>query len=283
MTLEIAQGAIEDVQRDLEAIPGLLEAHATTGSGDVLCRVAAASHEALQQVLVDLNRSPRRRPFHQRGRAVARWCRGARCRCCESAAAPGRRPGAARAGTLTHVNSHIRPSPLTGRDGTVISEGPTGGPTRPGGQMTDPKTWKRAAGAAGLVATGLVAGGILAGTLSANAADTAHDDRRRTARPARPVDPSQPQRSDEQLLTGDTKAHGGEGGAGEVRRRDDRAHRDRLRRGLRVAHRHRDGQHVIVQVDKDFAVTGTQTGGPGGTAAPDATPTTADRRDSGGA
>jgi DNA-binding Lrp family transcriptional regulator len=58
VTLEIAQGAIEDVQRDLEAIPGLLEAHATTGSGDVLCRVAAESHEALQKVLVDLNRSP---------------------------------------------------------------------------------------------------------------------------------------------------------------------------------------------------------------------------------
>jgi DNA-binding Lrp family transcriptional regulator len=57
VTLEIAQGAIEDVQRDLENIPGLLEAHATTGSGDVLCRVAARSHEALQQTLVDLNRS----------------------------------------------------------------------------------------------------------------------------------------------------------------------------------------------------------------------------------
>lgn len=58
VTLEIAQGAIEEVQRDLEAIPGLLEAHATTGSGDVLCRVAASSHEGLQQILVDLNRSP---------------------------------------------------------------------------------------------------------------------------------------------------------------------------------------------------------------------------------
>src|SRR3712207_8528282 len=58
VTLEIAQGAIEDVQRDLENLPGLLEARATTGSGDVLCRVAASSHEALQQVLVDLNRSP---------------------------------------------------------------------------------------------------------------------------------------------------------------------------------------------------------------------------------
>ncbi len=57
VTLEIAQGAIEDVQQDLESIPGVLEAHATTGSGDVLCRVAASSHEALQQTLVDLNRS----------------------------------------------------------------------------------------------------------------------------------------------------------------------------------------------------------------------------------
>jgi DNA-binding Lrp family transcriptional regulator len=57
VTLEIAQGALEDVQRDLEAIPGLLEAHATTGSGDVLCRVAASSHEGLQQILLDLNRS----------------------------------------------------------------------------------------------------------------------------------------------------------------------------------------------------------------------------------
>src|SRR3712207_9434101 len=58
VTLEIAQGAIEDVRQDLESIPGVLEAHATTGSGDVLCRVAASSHEALQQTLVDLNRSP---------------------------------------------------------------------------------------------------------------------------------------------------------------------------------------------------------------------------------
>ncbi|SFK51956.1 Lrp/AsnC family transcriptional regulator [Geodermatophilus ruber] len=57
VTLEIAQGAIEAVRRDLESIPGVLEAHATTGSGDVLCRVAASSHEALQQALLDLNRS----------------------------------------------------------------------------------------------------------------------------------------------------------------------------------------------------------------------------------
>lgn len=57
VTLEIAQGALDAVHRDLEAIPGILEAHATTGSGDVLCRVAATSHEALQQTLVELNRS----------------------------------------------------------------------------------------------------------------------------------------------------------------------------------------------------------------------------------
>ena len=57
VTLEIAQGAIEDVRQDLEGMPGILEAHAATGSGDVLCRVAASSHEALQQTLVDLDRS----------------------------------------------------------------------------------------------------------------------------------------------------------------------------------------------------------------------------------
>ncbi|MCV2487825.1 Lrp/AsnC family transcriptional regulator [Geodermatophilus sp. YIM 151500] len=57
VTLEIAQGAIEDVTRDLEAIPGVLEAHATTGSGDVLCRVAAASHEDLQRTLLAIDRS----------------------------------------------------------------------------------------------------------------------------------------------------------------------------------------------------------------------------------
>ena len=58
VTLEIAQGALEDVERDLREIPGVLEAYATTGAGDVLCKVAASSHEALQRILVSLNRSP---------------------------------------------------------------------------------------------------------------------------------------------------------------------------------------------------------------------------------
>jgi DNA-binding Lrp family transcriptional regulator len=57
VTLEISQGAIEAVQRDLEAIPGVIEAHTITGSGDVLCRIAASSHDGLQQALVELNRS----------------------------------------------------------------------------------------------------------------------------------------------------------------------------------------------------------------------------------
>ena len=57
VTLELAQGALGDVRADLEAIPGVLEAYATTGSGDVLCRVAARSHEELQGTLLDLNGS----------------------------------------------------------------------------------------------------------------------------------------------------------------------------------------------------------------------------------
>jgi DNA-binding Lrp family transcriptional regulator len=58
VTLEIAQGALDAVRSHLESLPGVLEAHATTGSGDVLCRVAARSNEALQQVLLDIDRSP---------------------------------------------------------------------------------------------------------------------------------------------------------------------------------------------------------------------------------
>src|SRR3954471_1369654 len=138
------------------------------------------------------------------------------------------------------------------------------GPRRPGGQMTHPKTWKRAAGAAGLVATGLVAGGILAGTLSANAADTGTTTAPDSSTSA-PVDPSQPQRSDETLLTGDTKA-GVEKAVlakypdATIERTETDSH------GVYESHIvTADGDHVIVQVDKDFAVTGTQTGGaPGG-------------------
>lgn len=57
VTLEIAQGALSRVSDELAAIPGVLEAYATTGDGDVLCRVAAESHDRLQQTLLELNQS----------------------------------------------------------------------------------------------------------------------------------------------------------------------------------------------------------------------------------
>ncbi|MGW2659657.1 Lrp/AsnC family transcriptional regulator [Nocardia tengchongensis] len=57
VTLEIAQGALEEVGVDLEAIPGVLEAYATTGTGDVLCRIGADSHAGLQAVLLSIDRT----------------------------------------------------------------------------------------------------------------------------------------------------------------------------------------------------------------------------------
>lgn len=55
--LEIAQGALDLVADELSAIPGVIEAYATTGTSDVLCRVAATSHQDLQETLLALNRS----------------------------------------------------------------------------------------------------------------------------------------------------------------------------------------------------------------------------------
>ncbi|MFB9382344.1 Lrp/AsnC family transcriptional regulator [Pseudonocardia petroleophila] len=57
VTLEIAQGALDDVTAELSALPAVLEAHATTGTSDVLCRLAAASHEDLQETLLQIDRS----------------------------------------------------------------------------------------------------------------------------------------------------------------------------------------------------------------------------------
>lgn len=58
VSLEIAQGAIGDVGAELAAIPGVLQAYATTGTADVFCRVAAASHEDLHATLLRIDRSP---------------------------------------------------------------------------------------------------------------------------------------------------------------------------------------------------------------------------------
>jgi DNA-binding Lrp family transcriptional regulator len=58
VTCEITQGELDDITAVLTALPAVLEAYATTGSSDVLCRVAASSHEDLQQTLLTLTRSP---------------------------------------------------------------------------------------------------------------------------------------------------------------------------------------------------------------------------------
>jgi hypothetical protein len=142
------------------------------------------------------------------------------------------------------------------------------GPTTEGDlvQPTSRVTWRRVAGGGGLLVAGAVAGGILAGTLSANAATptaTPSSGESSTSRP--PADPSKPQRSDEQLLTGDTKSKVEAAvlakypGATIERTETDSD-------GVYESHIvTTDGQHLIVQVGSDFAVTGTETGrGPGG-------------------
>ena len=115
--------------------------------------------------------------------------------------------------------------------------------------------WKRYGAAAGLVASGVVAGGILAGTLSASA------DTGTTATDSSTSDPSQPQRSDEQLLTGDTKAQVEKAVLAEYPDATiERTESDSD--GVYESHIvTTDGQHLIVQVGEDFAVTGTDTGG----------------------
>ncbi|HTB54387.1 MAG TPA: Lrp/AsnC family transcriptional regulator [Trebonia sp.] len=58
VTLEITQGALDQVRDDLAVIPGVLEAHAITGSADVICKVAATSHADLQRTLLRIDSSP---------------------------------------------------------------------------------------------------------------------------------------------------------------------------------------------------------------------------------
>jgi DNA-binding Lrp family transcriptional regulator len=57
VTLEIAQGRLADLSAHLAGVPGVIEAYATTGAHDVLCRVAASSHQELQEVLLTISRS----------------------------------------------------------------------------------------------------------------------------------------------------------------------------------------------------------------------------------
>jgi hypothetical protein len=131
------------------------------------------------------------------------------------------------------------------------------------------RTMKRYGAAAGLVASGVVAGGILAGTLSANAADSTTTATPDSSTSDTAVDPSQPQRSDETLLTGDTKSKVEDAVlakyAGATIERTETDSDGVYESHIVTA----DGDHVIVQVGDDFAVTGTQTGGGGHHGGPD--------------
>ena len=118
----------------------------------------------------------------------------------------------------------------------------------------------------GLLGGGLIAGGILAGTLTANAAtdtagSSASSPSQEAPAPTGNGDPSQPQRSDEQLLTGDTATKVTDAALAQYPHATiERVETDSD--GVYEAHIvTAAGDHVIVQVGEDFAVTGTQTMG----------------------
>ena len=56
-TLEVAQGELSEISAFLASLPGVIEAYATTGTGDVVCRLAASSNADLQELLIRLNES----------------------------------------------------------------------------------------------------------------------------------------------------------------------------------------------------------------------------------
>ena len=57
VTLEIAQGALEVVADELVSLPNVLEAYVTSGTADVVCKIAATSHEDLQATLLHISKS----------------------------------------------------------------------------------------------------------------------------------------------------------------------------------------------------------------------------------
>jgi DNA-binding Lrp family transcriptional regulator len=52
--LYLAQGQLDNVVSRLSALPEVLEAHTTTGEGDLLCRVAARSNLQLEEIVQTL-------------------------------------------------------------------------------------------------------------------------------------------------------------------------------------------------------------------------------------
>ncbi len=148
-------------------------------------------------------------------------------------------------------------------------------PQPQGGPSPQPPRARRRAGAVALVAGGVLAGGILATTLSA-AADSdagsgsstqAPSDARPTA-PDGTIDESQPQRSDEELLTGDV-ASSVEAAALEAYPGATILRVETDSDGVYEAHLvTADGQRVTVEVGEDFTVTGEEAMGAGGMGGP---------------
>jgi DNA-binding Lrp family transcriptional regulator len=58
LSLQIAQGLVADAVRHLETLPEVLEVHGTSGSSDLLCRVAARSTDHLQEIIATILTSP---------------------------------------------------------------------------------------------------------------------------------------------------------------------------------------------------------------------------------
>lgn len=52
--LVLAQGKLDEVARRLAEVPEVLEAHSTTGEGDLLCRVAARNNAHLESIVQTL-------------------------------------------------------------------------------------------------------------------------------------------------------------------------------------------------------------------------------------
>ena len=57
VTLEIVQGALDAVTAELDSLPNVLEAYITSGSADVVCKIAATSHEDLKDTLLHLTQA----------------------------------------------------------------------------------------------------------------------------------------------------------------------------------------------------------------------------------
>jgi hypothetical protein len=125
---------------------------------------------------------------------------------------------------------------------------------------------KSLAAAAAVGLAGMLGGGILATTTFASAADNPTPGTSGTSTSAAHqtnADQSQPQRSDEKLLTGTTKTKVTD----VVKAKYPNATFVRVETdsdGVYEAHIVNSGSPLIVQVGKDFTITGTQTGGPSG-------------------